>query len=270
MIIVSESIKNLYETINKKVNLCESNKILYESISQNDNLSESAKDGLEKSKRWVEEEKSAKSVSNDNKDLLIKGGGDLLHAALGPWVGLASGFILKSAVSDDHCKIAKNGLEKGQNWVEEKVRATGISDERRDLLVRSGGALVLAPAIGYWGGIGSAFGFLLRCVPSDNYYYQMAKNRIETSKSWAGEKIRAKGISDEQMNFLIKAGGALALAASIGYYGLKRGSGSANASDDDIEKLMKAPGRPGEFIKRAAFEANPRAYFRELRGKYPW
>lgn len=31
--------------------------------------------------------------------------------------------------------------------------------------------------------------------------------------------------------------------------------------------MMRAPGRPGQFVKRAVFEADPKTYFRKLRGK---
>ncbi|KAK4263679.1 hypothetical protein QN277_029062 [Acacia crassicarpa] len=95
-------------------------------------------------------------------------------------------------------------------------------------------------------------------------WVEMAKNGFEKSQSWAEGKIREKGISDDQRDLLVKGGGALLLAAAMGYYGGLGGGGSG-----DGQKLMKAPGRPGEFIARAAFEANPRAYFRGLHGKLP-
>lgn len=43
-------------------------------------------------------------------------------------------------------------------------------------------------------------------------------------------------------------------------------SGSSEEGDGN-EKMMKAPGRPGETIRRADFEPNARQYFRHLRNK---
>ncbi|KAK4263678.1 hypothetical protein QN277_029061 [Acacia crassicarpa] len=184
-------------------------------------------------------------------------------------------------------EMAKNGFEKSQSWAEGKIREKGISDEHRDLVVKGGGALLLSPAIGYYGGLGSAFWFIQKYAASDYYccemanngfeksksWIEMAKNGFEKSQSWAEEKIREKGISDEHRDLVVKGGGALLLAAAMGYYGGLGGAcgfifGGGGGSGDG-QKFMKAPGRPGEFIARAAFEANPRAYFRGLHGKLP-
>ncbi|KAF5202384.1 hypothetical protein FRX31_008027 [Thalictrum thalictroides] len=39
------------------------------------------------------------------------------------------------------------------------------------------------------------------------------------------------------------------------------------SSNEDEKKMMKAPGRNGEYIGRKDFEDNPREYFRDLHGK---
>ncbi|KAI9120035.1 hypothetical protein K1719_009004 [Acacia pycnantha] len=249
------------------------------------NWVEMAKNGFGKSQSWAEEKIREKGISDEHRDLVVKGGGALLLSpAIAYYGGFGSAFwfIQKYAASDYYCcEMANNGFEKSKSWAEEKIREKGISDEHRDLVVKGGGALLLAPAIGYYGGLGSAFRFIQKYAASDNNgfdeksrsWVEMAKNGFEKSRSWAEEKIREKGISDEHRDLVVKGGGALLLAAAMGYYGglggacgfIFRGGGGSG----DGEKLMKAPGRPGEFIARAAFEANPRAYFRGLHGKLP-
>lgn len=288
---------------NKNKNLPERNENFHESSKNMNTVSvigtknwyESCKDmgisWLGKSKGWVEEEVRAKGISDEHKDLLIKGSGALL---LAPTIGYKDGlgsacrFLLSYVASENNCcEMAKDMLEKSESWAEGEIRTKGINVENLDLLIKAGGTLLISPVIGYCYGTGSACAFILKCAASNEdcremainrfekstSWVGMAKNKFEMSKSWAEEKIRGSGISDEHRDLVLKGGGALFLAAVLGYYGGFLGGACGfifkGGSSNDDEKLMKAPGRPGEFIARAAFEANPRSYFRALRGKHP-
>ena len=78
---------------------------------------------------------------------------------------------------------------------------------------------------------------------------------------------RTNGTNQEEQERKQKSSTVVGAVSTIAAVGAAAWGISRMLSDNTDTKMMKAPGKPTEMIKRDAFEANPKEYFANLRGK---
>ncbi|KAJ6813797.1 hypothetical protein M6B38_143245 [Iris pallida] len=99
----------------------------------------------------------------------------------------------------------------------------------------------------------------------------MGGSESKPSSDSSTDREEGGGLYESQKSALkasaIAVGTAAVAGAALAWAAASKDASSSGDGDDGDNRMMKAPGRNGEYIRRRQFEDDPKKYFRNQRNK---